>query len=85
MCSKLESRGYCMLSVSLSGAILMARGGAWRDGDVSVVSEHDVVAVLCEYARDVNIDVLLAEVLHRRCGLGRAEASNWIVQCTAAW
>ncbi len=53
VCSKLESRGYCMLSVSLRGALLMARGGAWRDGDVSVVSERDVAAVLCEYARDV--------------------------------
>ena len=47
--------------------------------------EHDVAAVLREYARDVERDALLADVLHKRCGLGRVETSNWIVEHTAAW
>ena len=47
--------------------------------------EHDVAGVLREYTRDVKRDALLADVLHKRCGLGRVETSNWIVERPAAW
>jgi hypothetical protein len=87
--AKLKSRGYCMRS---SGApwddarrLLFSLIGGIRTGNVDVVNAADVTAVLREYARDVEGDALLAEVLHRRCGVGRSEASNWIVERAAAW
>ena len=86
MCAKLKSRGYYMRPSSepWDDARILCNE-PWDPRNVGVVSEHDVAAVLREYARDVEIDALLAEVLYRRCGLGRAEASNWIVERTAAW
>ncbi len=86
VCAKLKSRGYCMRSSSepWDDARILCNE-PWDTRNVDVVNEHDVAAVLREYARDVEIDALLAEVFYRRCGLGRTEASNWIVERIATW
>ena len=81
VCSKLLARADAMDTSDV----------AWDDArelsfdDDAMPSEQHVRDLVDQFARDVDADEQLTAALHTRCGLGRTDASNWIVSRDPVW
>ena len=81
VCSKLLARADAMDTSDV----------AWHDArelsfdDDAMPSEQHVRDLVDQFARDVDADEQLTAALHTRCGLGRIDASNWIVSRDPVW
>ena len=53
--------------------------------DATLPSEKQVRAIICEYEVDATADAMLAHVLRTRCGLGKRDAKNWLLESKPLW